>query len=929
AALNSTDGKVGEPGVEDGNKLVTAGDVAAAINNSGWKAKSGGNKADGDEAESELVKAGGEVEFAAGKNLKVKRTGKVFTFETQDDVSFNNITLDGNLTAGDSVFNSDGITVSNGAAGNPVKLGKGGLDNGGNKIANVAAGDINAASTDAVNGGQLHGIIEKGFKIADGQGSEDTVKLGETVTYRSAGGNIVTTVGDNSIDFDLADKVTVGKTAASPVTIDGTTGTVGGLTNKTWNPDNIVSGQAATEDQLKQVSAVANAGWNLTAQGANSSNVAASETVDLNNTDGNIVVSKEAGKDEVTFNLAKDITVGSLTAGDTKVEDKGITVSNGTAGKPVTLTKDGLDNGGNKVVNVAAGDINAASTDAVNGSQLFNNARSIADSLGGGSAVKSDGTVGAPTYNVANPADGSSKAVNNVGDAVTALNDAVNSPLTFAGDSGTEFTRKLGSKINVKGGADEAKLSDGNIGVVGNGTDTLDVKLSKELKELASAEFKDGAGNTTVTNGTGTVITPANGNPVSLTKDGLDNGGNKVANVGKGEADSDAVNVGQLKEAQAAATAKVEGGRGVSVTPSKNPDGSKTYTVAAKTDGTTIKVDGSGNLTANTAALNSTDGKVGEPGVEDGNKLVTAGDVAAAINNAGFTAKANGDAGELVTPGDEVNFKDSNNIKVTRSGSDFTIATADNVKFDSVTASTVQLGSDGPKITGNGGNLNVEGNGGSPVKITGVKAGEADTDAVNVNQLNKAAAAVKTEVAEGKNMTVTEHKGANGQTVYTVATKDDLAVTSINAGSTVLDTNGVSIAVPTQANPQNTVSLSPIGLNNGGNTITNVAPGKNGTDAVNVNQLVGMGNQLQQNIDNVGKKAYAGVAGSIAQSSIPQVTRPGATGIGIGSGYYGGESAMAIGISSMSDGGNWIIKGNFSTNTGGHMGVGIGGLYQW
>ncbi|RPD84721.1 hypothetical protein EGK75_10890, partial [Neisseria weixii] len=366
------------------------------------------------------------------------------------------------------------------------------------------------------------------------------------------------------------------------------------------------------------------------------------------------------------------------------------------------------------------------------------------------------------------------------------------------------------------------------------------------------------------------------------------------------------------------------------VTPSENTDGSKTYTVAAKTDGTTIKVDGSGNLTANTAALVEGDKKgSAKAAAGDENKLITAGDVAAAINNAGFTAKANGDAGELVTPGDEVNFKDSNNIKVTRSGSDFTIATADNVKFDSVTASTVQLGSDGPKITGNGGNLNVEGNGGSPVKITGVKAGEADTDAVNVNQLNKAAAAVKTEVAEGKNMTVTEHKGANGQTVYTVATKDDLAVTSINAGSTVLDTNGVSIAVPTQANPQNTVSLSPIGLNNGGNTITNVAPGKNGTDAVNVNQLVGMGNQLQQNIDNVGKKAYAGVAGSIAQSSIPQVTRPGATGIGIGSGYYGGESAMAIGISSMSDGGNWIIKGNFSTNTGGHMGVGIGGLYQW
>ena len=108
-----------------------------------------------------------------------------------------------------------------------------------------------------------------------------------------------------------------------------------------------------------------------------------------------------------------------------------------------------------------------------------------------------------------------------------------------------------------------------------------------------------------------------------------------------------------------------------------------------------------------------------------------------------------------------------------------------------------------------------------------------------------------------------------------------------------------------------------------------VAPAKEGTDAVNLNQLAGMGNALQNNIERVGKKAYAGVAGAIAQGSIPQVTRPGATGIGVGSGYYGGQSAMAIGVSAMSDGGNWVVKGNFSANTDGHVGVGAGALYQW
>ena len=151
----------------------------------------------------------------------------------------------------------------------------------------------------------------------------------------------------------------------------------------------------------------------------------------------------------------------------------------------------------------------------------------------------------------------------------------------------------------------------------------------------------------------------------------------------------------------------------------------------------------------------------------------------------------------------------------------------------------------------------------------------------------------------------------------------------LTAGNTVVNNDGVTIAAPTENNPNNQVKLSPVGLNNGGQRITNVAPGKDGTDAANVNQLIGLGNELQNNINQVGKKAYAGVAGAIAQGSIPQVTHPGETGIGVGSGYYGGQSAMAIGVSAMSDGGNWIVKGNFSANTDGHVGVGAGALYKW
>ena len=158
------------------------------------------------------------------------------------------------------------------------------------------------------------------------------------------------------------------------------------------------------------------------------------------------------------------------------------------------------------------------------------------------------------------------------------------------------------------------------------------------------------------------------------------------------------------------------------------------------------------------------------------------------------------------------------------------------------------------------------------------------------------------------------------------------------SGSTtvVSGAGGVSIT-PASGN---TVSLGGGGLDNGGNKITNVAAGEKATDAVNVGQLnAKLGaiteaanlnfNALEHKIDNVGETANAGVAGAIAQGSIPQVTRPGAAGLGVGSGYYGGQSALAVGMSSMSDGGNWIVKGNISVNTKGRVGAGAGALYQW
>nr|WP_236966793.1 hypothetical protein [Mannheimia varigena] len=120
----------------------------------------------------------------------------------------------------------------------------------------------------------------------------------------------------------------------------------------------------------------------------------------------------------------------------------------------------------------------------MNGIQLYSTANSIANALGGGSTVNTNGTVSAPSYTIVNgaPASEANKTVNNVGDAITALNDAVTNPLTFAGDTGTASTCKLGSTVTVKGGiSDESALTD-NIGVVSDGNGTLNVKLAKDVK---------------------------------------------------------------------------------------------------------------------------------------------------------------------------------------------------------------------------------------------------------------------------------------------------------------------------------------------------------------------------------------------------------------------------------------------------------------
>ncbi|PVX42930.1 trimeric autotransporter adhesin [Pasteurella langaaensis DSM 22999] len=339
------------------------------------------------------------------------------------------------------------------------------------------------------------------------------------------------------------------------------------------------------------------------------------------NKDGNIKITNDGNK--VTVDLAKDIKVDSVTAGDTTINNDGLTIKDGPS-----VTKDGINAAGNKITNVAPG---TDGTDAVNVDQLNTATTAVKDSttwkvntagqvdegkaaesvsnqtvtvnhgvntkvsdvkkdadgnysyeidvtglpmeyvdekgntlvnIGGNFFSQTDNADGTKTLTPSKPAKvriSSDKPMQltNVADGEVSENstDAVNgsqlyevknSGLTFAGDEG-EFKSPLGSKVTVSGGVkDSSKLTNNNIGVVAK-DGKLDVKLAKALTDLTSAEFKDSDGNVTNVDGKGISITGNNGKTTSLTADGLNNGGNRITNVAPGIKDTDAVNVAQLR----------------------------------------------------------------------------------------------------------------------------------------------------------------------------------------------------------------------------------------------------------------------------------------------------------------------------------------------------------------------------------------------
>ena len=413
------------------------------------------------------------------------------------------------MTTGDTVMNNNGVTINNGAAGNTVSLTKNGLDNGGNKITNVADG---TDPKDAVNKSQL----DKATAAAT-----TTVTAGNNITVTPT----VNPNGSTNYEVGLKDQVTLGTDPTKQVSIDGTTGiikagdkvtidgttgnidagkvkingkdgTVNGLTNKTWDPNNITSGQAATEDQLKEVdNKITNTSTELTNKG-----------MDFAGNDG-----------EFHRNLGEKVTIkGEGTKAASEYSGENIrTFADANGNLTVKMDK----NLKTETI-VATGENGKDGKIGINGKDGVTTNISI--TRDGKPGV--DGAPGTTTTRIVYEKPDGSK------EEVATLNDG----MKYGGDTGNVIKKKLNEQVNVIGGiTDTNKLTtEDNLGVVSDGNNNLKVRMAKDLKGLESVKTN------TLTVG-----------DVKIDNSGINAGNKKITNVAAGDISAnstDAVNGGQL-----------------------------------------------------------------------------------------------------------------------------------------------------------------------------------------------------------------------------------------------------------------------------------------------------------------------------------------------------------------------------------------------
>ncbi|WP_459349227.1 YadA-like family protein [Acinetobacter baumannii] len=757
------------------------------------------------------VKLGEMVNFADGTNTTAvyDPATNTYKYNVNDNIALTNA---GSLTVGNTKVDNSGLTITGGPSVTTA-----GINAGNQKITNVTAGTISATSTDAVNGSQLNTTNQN---VTTAQNTANTA-----VTNAAAAQNTANTAVTNA--------------AAAQATADK--------------------------------------GLNFSVNGGTADNVKLGETVNF--ADGtNTTAVYDSATNTYKYNVNDNIALtnaGSLTVGNTKVDNSGLIITGGPS-----VTTAGINAGNQKITNVAAG---TNATDAVNVSQLdalstsSNNktdalGNSTANNLGGGASYDSTtGAVSSPTY-VTTKTDGTTVNANNVGDALTNLNNEVVKPITFAGNSGS-VDRKLGETLNITGGL-TASGSNSNVKTVISGN-TVDI-------QLADAPVFAG----------------------KLTANGLDANGEKVTNVGAGTAATDAVNKGQLDALS---------------TSSNN----KTDALGNST----------ANNLGGGASYDSTTGAVSSPTYTvNGNNVNNVGDAITALDK-GWTLQSNGTNAAAVKAGDTVDIgtvAGETNLKVTKTGNTIQYGLNRDLNIDSVTAGDSKLDTNGLTIAG-GPSVTKTGIDAAGNTISNVAAGTNATDAVNKGQLdalstssnNKTdalgnstannlgggasydsttgAVSSPTYTVNGNNVNnvgdaitaldkgwTLQSNGTNAAAVKAGDTVDigtvagetnlkvtktgntiqyglnrDLNIDSVTAGDSKLDTNGLTIA----GGP----SVTKTGIDAAGNTISNVAAGTNATDAVNKGQLDHVDNRVTQ-VTNTTASIFGGGAKANTDGSISNPT---------------------------------------------------------
>lgn len=726
------------------------------------------------------------------------------------------------VKAGDTTVNNQGVTIAGGPS-----VTKGGINANGTKITNVAAGDVNSMSTDAVNGSQLY-QTNQNVKAA-----KTVVKAGRNVTVDSSTG-----ADGQSVYTVNADLSSVASAIGGTSSVDTKTGAVkAGLTvnGNTYNnvqdavnaanttvsstdgsvkvtPTNNTNGSHNYDVSVDYSKVAENAAISYKANNSTAQTVTLKKGLDFTN--GKNTTASVGADGVVKYDLNDDINLNSVTAktikgdtikaGDTTITTDGMTITNGPS-----ITKTGIDAGSKKITNVADGDISPTSKDAINGGQLVSYVAANKTILkdGKNTTVTGNGTKDDP-YKV------------NVNDNLNLGEKGTNGKDGSIGVNGTN-----GSSVTING-------KDGSIGMVGeDGKDGLTMKSAK------GQDGVDGA------NGMTRIVYEDDGHvphEVATLDDGLKFAGNTGS---------------VAKKLNSTMTIKGNGTK-----EDKEYDASNIKTVVDAQGDLVIGLDK--NLKADTVTV----GGQGKDGADGINGAIG---VKGADGKDGVTISSIGKDGTNGTDGHiGINGKDgaSADIHVVKGvngidGTDGYNGTdgIDRIVYEdhNENTQTVATMNDGMKYGGDVGNvINKKLNG--QVNVVG---GISDTSKLtaddNIGVVSDGSDNLKVRLSK-------DLKGLDSVTTKTV-TADTGNITTVNAstvnvGDTTITTGGVTIQ---NGSAGQDVTLNKDGLNNGGNKITNVAFGdisSTSTDAVNGSQLYGTEtriNRLGNRINHVGAGAAA------------------------------------------------------------------------